>query len=195
MRKLTTLYRDFLAALVIMDPDRGFLLILRNCVRMNGNLSSERVWGEFNRLSKLITVIVVFPLAFLAINLAALWAVHNYVVPLPMAASIFGAFDINPEAWEYNIEHRELGDVGAKYEDWSAKKGFTSETSRFWQETLWHGWPFYLGISLYIGLSFYLIVVKVCLKIVRYYTNGLSRRKSLYYDIDLKELPRDQIIY
>jgi hypothetical protein len=197
MRKFVTLYRDFLAALVIMNPDRGFMLILRNCVRMNGDLSTRRTKGELGRLLQLITLICVIPVGYIVINVAAIWVVHNYVVPLPFVMKLATVFHMGEESWEANIveEFGSVQKMAGEYEEWTSRQGISQETSKVMQKMLWHGWPQYVLIGLVGGILFYLVMVKLCLKIVRHYRQGLHRRKEAYFDLDLQTIPRDQILY
>ena len=78
------------------------------------------------------------PSYFLVFCATPIVLVYGYVVPIPIALKIFGAFHINPVAWEYNIEKGDLGDVGAEYEAWSKDKGFGKRTAVFWQDFLWY---------------------------------------------------------
>ncbi len=85
--------------------------------------------------------------------------------------------------------------MAGEYEDWSSNQGISKETSKVMQKMLWHSWPQYLMMGVLGGLFFYLVMVKLCLKIVRYYQRGLLRRKEAYFDFDLQTIPRDQILY
>jgi hypothetical protein len=168
---------------------------MRNCVRLNGSISAARAFGEVTRLLKLTAVWILAPLFFISINVIILYTLHNTIIPIPIAIDIFSVFNIDPVAWEHAIEKEELGDVGATYEDWSQSKGYSAETAQFWQKHLWSNWIFYLVLSLYLLGSFYFFVIRLCISITSYYKKGLLKRKETYFDIDLRTIPPDRIIY
>lgn len=192
---LERLYGKFIVLLIIKHSPGLFRSILRNCVRLDGSISSKRTWWEITRLFKLGAVLLIIPLSFIGVNGLAVYCVHNYIVPIPMATDIFSVFDIDPVAWENSIENEELGDVGAQYEEWSRRQGFSPQSARFWQETLWNNWLFLALLTLYLVGSFYFLVVKLCSAVIIYHKKGLLRRKEIYYSMDLSTIPKDQIIY
>ena len=132
---------------------------------------------------------------FVGINVIVLYALHNTIIPIPIAMDIFSVFDIDPAAWEHAIEEEEIGDVGAKYEDWSRSKGFSPKTAQFLQKHLWSNWAFYLVLAFYLLASFYLFVIRICICITSYYRKGLLERKETYFDRDLRSIPHNQLIY
>ena len=109
---------------------------------------------------------------------------------------IFGSFSFDEEAWEANIERdiSDMGTVSRKYSQWSSQQGMSPETSETMQKLLWHSWPVYFGLGLFIGITFYLIVIRFCLLIFRDYQKSLIRRKMAYFDQDLRIIPRDKIL-
>ena len=189
------LYGKFIVSLIIKHFRGLFRSILRNCVQLDGSISSKRAWWEITRLFKLGAVLLIIPLSFIGVNGLAVYGVHNYIVPIPMAVDILSVFDIDPEVWENSIENEELGDVGAQYEEWSQKQGFSPQSARFWQETLWYNWLLLGLFTLYLLGSFYFWVVKLCSAVIIDHKKGLFRRKEIYYEIDLRTIPGNKIIY
>jgi hypothetical protein len=102
-------------------------------------------------------------------------------VPIPIALEIFGAYHLDPEVWEYNIEDGDLGDVGVKYEAWSKEHGYNKQTARFWQYFLWYTWPFLIGYALYSFALFYLFICKFARALFTYYKKKVFRREEVYY--------------
>lgn len=195
--RLKEFLQDLPAALVIMNPSKGFGLILRNCVHLDGKFSRERAKAEFIHLLFFLAIIILVPLFYLGTNLAAIWTVHKYVVPIPFVVKIFGSFSLDEEKWEANIERdiASMGNMSHRYTQWSTKNGMSAETSESMQKMLWHSWPTYLGMGLFIGITFYLLVVRFCLRLIRDYHNNLIRRKMAYFDRDLRLIPREKILY
>jgi hypothetical protein len=103
------------------------------------------------------------------------------VVPIPIALTIFSAYHIDPEVWEYYIEKGDLGDVGADYEAWSKAHGFSKRRAIFLQYFLWYTWPFLIGYTLYDFALFYLFVNKFSGALFAYYKKKVFRRKTAYY--------------
>ena len=192
---LDRLYRKLIVSLIIDHSSDLFRSILRNCVRLDGSISLKRAWWEIRRLVKLGALLLIIPLSFMGVNGLAVYFVHNYIVPIPMAVDILSVFDIDPEVWENTIENEELGDVGAQYEEWSQKQGFSPQSARFWQETLWYNWLLLGLFTLYLLGSFYFWVVKLCSAVIIDHKKGLFRRKEIYYEIDLRTIPGNKIIY
>jgi hypothetical protein len=192
---LDRLYGKFVVSLIIKHSQGLFRSTLRNCVRLDGSISSKRTWGEIKRLLKFGVVLLIIPLSFIAVNGMAVYFVHNYIIPIPIATDIFSVFNIDPLEWENSIENEALGDVGAQYEEWSRKKGFSPQSARFWQETLWHNWVFFTLFALYLVGTFYFFVVKMCSAVIIYHRKGLFRRKEIYYNMDLTTIPEHRMIY
>ena len=151
--------------------------------------------GEITRLFKFGVVLLIIPLSFMAVNGMVVYFVHNYMIPIPIATDIFSVFDIDPVVWENSIENEALGDVGAQYEEWSRRKGFSPQSARFWQETLWSNWLFFGLFTLYLVGTFYFLVVKMCSAVIIYQKKGLSRRREIYYNMDLTTIPEHRMIY
>jgi hypothetical protein len=112
------------------------------------------------------------------------------VVPIPIALKIFGAYHIDLEVWEYNIEKGNLGDVGAEYEAWSKRHGYGKRTAIFWQYFLWYTWPFLIGYALYSFALFYVFINKLSRALFAYYKRKVFRRKTAYYlkNLDVGEI-------
>jgi hypothetical protein len=63
------------------------------------------------------------------------------------------------------------------------------------EKTLWHGWPIYLGLGIFLGLNAYLLCIRLIVKTVRRYRQNLRKRKEYYYDKDLAAIPRDRLLF
>ena len=97
---LERLYVKFIVSLIIKHSQGLFRSTLRNCVRLDGSISSKRTWGEIRRLFKFGVVLLIIPLFFMAVNGMAVYFVHNYMIPIPIATDIFSVFDIDPVVWK-----------------------------------------------------------------------------------------------
>jgi hypothetical protein len=132
-------------------------------------------------LARFLSSWLVVVTLFLAICATPIVIVHSYVVPIPIALKIFGAYHIDPEVWEYKIEKGDLGDVGAEYETWSKEQGFGKQTATFWQYFLWYDWPFLILYALYSVALFYLFINKFSRALFAYYKKKVFRRAVAYY--------------
>lgn len=183
--------------MVILNPSKGIGLVLRNCVHLDGTFSLERTKAELTHFLLFIIVFIAVPVIYIGSNIAAIWTVHKYIVPIPLVMKIFGSFSLDEEIWEAKIERdiAKMENVAKEYDQWNAKNGVSAETSQTMQKMLWHSWPLYLGLGLFLGITFYLIVVRFCISIIHDYHKNLIRRKMAYFDRDLRDIPRDKILF
>ncbi len=194
--RIKDFFQDLPAAVVILNPSKGIGLIFRNCVHLDGTLSLERTKAELTHFLLFIMILITVPVFYIGSNIAAIWTVHKYIVPIPLVIKIFGSFSLDEETWEAKIERdiSNMENVSQQYTQWSAQHGMSRESSENLQKMLWHSWPLYLGLGLFVAITFYLIVVRFCLSLIRDYHNNLIRRKMAYFDRDLRVIPRDKIL-
>jgi hypothetical protein len=187
----------FLAAIVILNPEKGPALILRNCIRLDGRWHSRRCRFEIRKLLRVIAVMVALPLIYSAVSLGTVWAVNQYIVPLPFVFKLATVFHMEEEAWEANIEDAfgSMTDVAEEYEAWGRKRGMSAPTAKLLEKTLWHGWPIYLGLGIFLGLNAYLLCIRLIMKTVDRYRQQLHQRKEYYYDKDLAAIPRNRLLF
>jgi hypothetical protein len=187
----------FLAAIVILDPKRGAALILRNCIRLDGRWHPQRSKLEFRDLLKLVSMVVGLPMLYIAVSLGTIWAVNQYVVPLPFVFKLATVFHVGEESWEANIEDAfgSMEKMAHRYEAWSRKHGVSGPVAKLMEKTLWHGWPVYLGLGIFLGLSALLLCIRLMVKSVRRYRQDLHDRKEYYYDRDLETIPRHRLLF
>ena len=164
-----------------MSDQNVFYTAFLNCFRADGRLNRTRIWREMRYLARFLSSLLVVIMLFLVICATPIVLVHSYVVPIPIALEIFGAYHLDPEVWEYNIEDGDLGDVGVKYEAWSKKRGDSKQTAKFWQYFLWYAWPFLIGYALYSFALLYLFINKFSRALFAYYKKKVFRRKTVYY--------------
>jgi hypothetical protein len=165
-----------------------FHTVLQNCFRSDNNISWARTKKEIRRFFQFVLKIVIIIVLYTVFNATLLFLCHEYIVPIPIVVKIFSACDIDPVVWEDNIEIGILGDIGEEYEEWSRKKGFSPETSRFFQEFLWNYWYILIALILYFGFSFYLSVFKLSLYMFKRYKMRVRRRKFFYYSVERHRL-------
>jgi hypothetical protein len=169
-------------------PYRVFYIAARNVTRLDGTLSKRRLHREVKHVSSLIGELLLVLVTAASVSGLLLLVIHEYVVPLPMVAGMLSQFDLDPVQWEFNIEHGELGDMGAQYEIWSQSQGFSGASARFWQEFLWVQWVVLavMGFALaYFGgrfLSHFYGTAVVA------YANGVLRRRKGYERCDLNAM-------
>jgi len=171
------------AGLVFLDQ-YVFRTVLQNCFRSDKNISWARTKNEIRRFSKFVLKIIIIIVCYTAFNATLLFLCHEYIVPIPTVIKIFSVFDINPVVWEENMEIGTFGDIGEEYDEWSKGKGYSPETSRFWQEFLWNSWYILIPFMLYFGFSFYFFVFKLSLGIFMPYKKSVTRRRIFYYSVD-----------
>lgn len=187
----------FLAAIVILDPNRGLALALRNCIRLDGRWHPQRCKVEIKDLLKVMGLLVTLPLVYLILSLAVIWTVNQYIVPLPFVLRLATVFHVGEEAWEANIDEAfgSMAEMAEVYEDWGRRRGMSAPTAKLMEKTLWHGWPVYLGLGLFLGVSAFLICIRILVKTVRRYRRDLTARKERYYDSDLEVIPRHRLLF
>jgi len=164
-----------------MSERKVFYTALLNCFWPDGRLNRTRTWREVRYLGRFLSGLLVVLALFLAICATPIVLINSYVVPIPIALKIFGAYHIDPEVWENKIEKDDVGDVGAEYEDWSKEQGFNKQTARIWQYFLWYTWPFLIGYALYAFASFYLLICKFSIALFVRYKEKVFRREAAYF--------------
>jgi hypothetical protein len=171
--------------------------ILRNCVCLDGALSKSRAKQELRHLVRTISLLVMVPSLFLLIHIGALWFFHSYIVPIPFVIELCGVFHWNEEQREANIEKEMAtkGEMAQRYESWSKTRGYSPAAARLMEKTLWHGWPIYVFIGLFLVASMYLFATKFCLVRLQRYRKQVFSRQEAYFLYDLDHIPRDKIIY
>lgn len=169
-------------------PFRVFAVARRNARRMDGSFSTYRLRTEAKHIGSLFGEFLLVVIAAVSVFGIILMTIHEYIVPLPMVADMLSQFHLNPERWEYNIEHGDLGDMGAHYEAWSRRRGFSDSSARFWQEFLWVQW---LGLAV-IGLTllyyFGRFLVHFYGTALVTYAHGVLKRNKAYTRRDLEAL-------
>lgn len=178
------IYIILLIVLVVLGlagplPYRVFYVATRNVTRLDGTFSKGRLQREVRYATSLLGEFLLLVIIVVSISGFILLVIHEYIVPLPMVADMLSQFDLDPVQWEYNIEHGELGDMGAKYEAWSRSRGFSESSARFWQEFLWMQWIALAAIGsflAYTGGRFLLHFYGTAL--VKYAHGVLSRNKA-----------------
>lgn len=167
-----------------MSDKNIFYISFLSCFSPDGRLDRARTWREIRYLVRFLSSWLITIILFIAICATPIVFVHSYLVPIPIALKIFGAFHIDPEVWEYNIEEGDLGDVGAEYEAWSKEQDFGKRTAIFWQYFLWYSWPFLFAYLIYIFAAFYLFIHKFCSALfARYRRKVLHRERAYYFQI------------
>lgn len=187
----------FLAAIVILDPKRGLSLALRNCIRMDGRWHPQRFKIEVKNLLKVISVLVMLPIIYLSLSVVTIWVVNQYIVPLPFVFKLATVFHPEEEAWEANIDEAfgSMAGMAEEYEKWGRKRGMSAPTAKLMEKTLWHGWPVYLALGIFLAVSAFLICIRLLVKTVRRYRWSLTARKERYYDSDLEVIPRHRLLF
>jgi formate-dependent nitrite reductase membrane component NrfD len=71
----------------------------------------------------------------------------------------------------------------------------SAPTAKLMEKTLWHGWPVYLALGLFLGVSAFLICIRILVKTIRRYRRDLTARKERYYDHDLEVIPRQRLLF
>lgn len=186
----------YLAAIVILDPKRGLALALRNCIRLDGRWHPQRSRLEFKDLLKVVGILVALPLIYVTVSVSVIWTVNQFIVPLPFVFKLASVFHFEEEAWEANIE-RNLGsmeEMAEAYEAWGRKRGMSTPTAELLEKTLWHGWPVYLGLGIFLGLNAYLICIRIIVRTIRRYRRDLMARNERYFDRDLEVIPRHRML-
>ena len=87
-----------------MSDQNVFHTAFLNCFRPDGSLNRTRTWREVRYLVRFLSTLLVVMLLFLIICATPIVLVHSYVVPIPIALEIFGAYHLDPEIWEARQE-------------------------------------------------------------------------------------------
>lgn len=160
---------------------------LQNCKRLDGSWSSKRTIKESQKLADLFGAVALALICAVTITGFALYMVHSYIIPIPIAANIFSVFDVDAVQWEANIEEGELGDVGAQYEHWSQEQGFSGDSARFWQDFLWDYWPSLALWVLVLAALFYWFMAKFYVTTLVRYSKRVLKRQKAYQAWDTKQ--------
>jgi len=99
-----------------------------------------------------------------------------------------GAYEVGSEVWEDAIEHEEIGDVGAWYEERMGRLGVQPDTARELKETLAHNWMTLLALLVGGGGVFYVAVSKFFVGASVAYQRGVGARAEEYWVHDGDEL-------
>ncbi len=178
------------AGVLLLLPYSSFRMAVANRTRLDGTRSSARSRRERKHASDFAVSIVLVPIIVVAVVGSALIVVHEFIAPIPLLLDIMGAYQVDAEAWERAIEREDLGDVGAEYEAWSAKRGFGSTSARFWQDTLWGNWLTLLVLLAGCVAVFYVAVSKLYIRASVEYQKGVTARSEEYVLRDLTNLLR-----
>ena len=176
------------AGVLLLLPYPSFRTALGNCERADGTQSRARTKRERKHAADFAARILLVPIIVVAVVGTSLIVVHEFVAPIPLLLDVMETYEVNSEAWERAIEHEELGDVGARYEEWSSRRGFEANTARFWQETLWNNWMTLLALLVGGGGVFYVAVSKFFVGASVAYQRGVGARAEEYRLHDGDEL-------
>ena len=174
------------AGIVLLLPYTALRIALRNTRRADGSRSQRRARRERRHAVEFAGHVLLVPLLVVAVAGSALVGVHRFVAPVPLLLDVAGAFDTDAAAWERAIEQERLGDVGAAYESWSRRRGFSYRTARYWQELLWAYWPTLVAILTLGGLLFYGLLARVYAGASAAYQRGVYRRQHQYRKRDAR---------
>ena len=176
------------AGVLLLLPYPSFRTALGNRKRADGTQSRARTKRERKHAADFAAHILLVPIIVVAVVGTFLIVVHEFIAPIPLLLDVMGTYEVNSEAWERAIEHEELGDVGARYEEWSSRRGFEANTARFWQETLWKNWMTLLALLVGGGGVFYVAVSKFFVGASVAYQRGVGARAEEYWVHDGDEL-------
>ena len=91
-----------------MRDKNVFAIALLNCLGPDGRINQARAWREIRVCIKFLSSLLLVLLLFVGISAAPIVWIHSYVVPIPIAIKIFGAFDINVsiQTFDYSVHNR-----------------------------------------------------------------------------------------
>lgn len=177
---------------VLLMPTRVFRTAWANCSRRDGSWSRRRARSEAKHVTDFLGSVLFVLAAVVTATGTVVIVIHSYIVPIPIIVDILGAYDPDPVAWEANIEKGELGDVGARYENWGADHGLSDQSLRFWQEYLWQHWLALLIIGFIVGTCFYWLFAKFYVRAAVKYGQGVLKRKRAYAEWDAHHRSADR---
>jgi hypothetical protein len=187
-----------LMALVIMDPTSGWGLILRNCARLDGRLSRQRAKTELRLFLRFLALLMVGPLTYLAIIWAALTVLGGHPIGLAPDQSRVEVFKIKDDRWwedvDWSVVQQEFDNMH-DYDNWEENHPISPDTAKVREKRDEYNRPvLIIGASLFLGIGLLILVTLLCWAALKRYHLALLRRKEIYYDIDLKTIPRDRML-
>jgi len=173
---------------LLLLPYPSFRTAMGNCAWTDGTQSQARTKRERKHAVDFVAHVLLVPIIVVAVVGTSLIVVHEFISPIPLLLDVMGAYQVDSEAWEHAIEHEELGDVGARYEEWSGRSGFEADTARYWQEALWNNWMTLLALLVAGGGVFYVAVSKIFIGASAAYQRGVRARAEEYRMHDGEDL-------
>lgn len=165
-------------------PYRLFGAAFENARRADGSLSRKRRRKERKATANFVAELLVAPLVASAVLVGALMLVHNFLIPIPLAADIAAMFSPDPEVFEQRTETGDLGDVGLVYQDWSQQQGFSQSRNLTAKSFLRRNWPVLLILIAGVGGFVYWFVTRYYAQAVQRYQVGYIRRQNQYTQRD-----------
>ncbi len=176
------------AGVLLLLPYPSFRTALGNRKRADGTQSRARTKRERKHAADFAAHILLVPIIVVAVVGTSLIVVHEVIAPIPFILEVMGAYEVGSEVWEDAIEHEEIGDVGAWYEERMGRLGVQPDTARELKETLAHNWMTLLALLVGGGGVFYVAVSKFFVGASVAYQRGVGARAEEYWVHDGDEL-------
>ena len=136
-----------------------FVSILLNCFCPDGSINWTRTWRETRYLARFVSTLLLVLLLFFGICATPIVLLHISIV----STTIMKESDLEP-----------------RYETWTVRHLISQPITPFWKDSLRDTWYIWVAIALYIMFSFYLLVLKLFVKLFNHYKKKVFRREKVY---------------
>ena len=161
-----------------------FISILLNCFCPDGSINWTRTWRETKYLVRFVSTLLLILFLFFGICATPIVLVHSYIIPIPIVMDVLSVFSINEEVWEDNVFIGDGRKALSKYETWRKKQGISKQRAMSMQQFLWDTWYIWAAFALYAMFFFYLLLVKLFIKLFNRYKKKVFRREEVYSSRD-----------
>jgi hypothetical protein len=195
---LTEKFELLFFALVIMNPESGWVLILRNCAHLDGRFSMKRAKAELYYFIRFLVVLAVAPLTYLAIVWVALIIFGGHTINIAQDPANAQVFMIKDGRWWENVDWAVVQQEFDKVHDnesWEEENPISPDTALVREKRDEYNRPvLFVGGAVLLGMGLLIFVTLMSLSVFKRYHAELIRRKETYYDIDLHTIPRYRIL-
>lgn len=162
--------------------------IAKNTKRLDGTRSRHRERVEKRALQKLRWDLLVVLLLIAAPGNLLLFAIHAYVIPLPIGLDAVAVFSTTPGDWKQSL--RDDG-IERRYTNWHKQKSgrLNATGTNAMKQFVWRGWPFIVGMCVVWFVVSLLVLKSVYIAALREFAEQIESRAVQYR---IRDLARSQ---
>ena len=157
-----------------------------NSYRIDGSFSPNRSKIERNAKSQTRRNLIIALALILAPANFLLFAVHEYVIPLPLGFEAISHFEISPDEWKEELKKE---GTDGRYQAWQSRvsrAGVPERTHR--KRLLFHSWPVVVGFVACWIVGSFLVFRSVYMSALKDLVSGIRRRSHEHEMIDFSRM-------